>query len=151
MKKSLLAIGLVLCLGSFAAAAKPTVYNFGLNGFCDTFSLVLYTPGAPIPKVMVGGTHSATACSFPTLNVGGNKHGVSPLISGAKGSALDFSDSEYATWYGEVDNAEWFVNTTAGTWAVYDGDGTGNYLINSGTTSADVQSHVTGKKSATAR
>ena len=92
MKKMLLVISLVLCLSAFSAA-KDTFYNFTLDGFCDGMSLRLYTPGAPVPKILVGGLHVLGDC-VNNFNVGGFKHGISPTVQypGSTGAVLDVSD-----------------------------------------------------------
>jgi hypothetical protein len=133
MKKMLLVISLVLCLSAFSAA-KDTFYNFTLDGFCDGMSLRLYTPGAPVPKILVGGLHVLGDC-VNNFNVGGFKHGISPTVQypGSTGAVLDVSDPLLGL-FGIDASLQFLINTNFHTWTIYEGpDGVGNYLLNEGT------------------
>lgn len=131
MKKTLLITSMLLVC-SLAANAKPTFFNFTLDGYCDYFYTTLYSPGTGIPKVFISGAHGCS--TLETLPIGGFKHAISSTVSGVTGAIYDFSDSESALWgYPHHGNVTWIVSPASRFWVVYeDTDFNGQYLINFG-------------------
>jgi hypothetical protein len=139
MKRMFLVLSLVLASALTSFAAKPTNYGFYLrdtagNAYCDGFQLQLYSPGAGIPKAVVGGYHFDYDCVGSIASVGGFLHGISPKFQyAALGNVLDVSDPTLALT-GSNASLSWLINTKYSTWIVYSGnDFFGNYVINYGT------------------
>ncbi|MGA7294587.1 MAG: hypothetical protein WBW53_22185 [Terriglobales bacterium] len=142
MKKMLLVVGVVLCLGAFALAApKPTYYNFTFTGYCDGMSLSL----SGTPKIFVAGTHNLYDCADNDY-VGGFKTGISAKVQypGSTGAVLNVSDPLFAL-AGEDEAAIWLVNVTDGTWVVYGSTSDETYLINEGTLTFTEDANVRGQ------
>ncbi|HUM03836.1 MAG TPA: hypothetical protein VLT90_00145 [Terriglobales bacterium] len=141
MKKMLFVLCLVLTL-TLGAIAKDTIYTFNFrsaagSSYCDGMSLRLYTPGAGIPKALVGGTHFYFDCTNNS-SVGGFKHGIGAAFQyAASGAVLDVADPAYALGgiYAPQNRSEqYLINTKYHTWVLYSGnDYFGNYVVNYGT------------------
>jgi len=138
MKKTLFVVAVVL-ICTLAATAKDTIYNFTLldtygNKYCNVLWLRLYTPGAPVPKILVGGWYYNAACSGTYAPEGGFKHGISNYLQyNGTGAVLDVSTPAYVP-YGDFSNWQLLINPVYHTWTAYKAyDSYGNYLWNYGT------------------
>jgi hypothetical protein len=133
MKKTLMVVALLLVC-TLAVSAKDTIYSFTLldtggGSYCNSMWLRVYTPGAPAPKVLVGGYYYNANCAGTYSPAGGFKHAVSSYLQYGTGAVLDVSTPGYGTFNWEV-----LVNPTTHTWTAYSAnDNYGNYLWNYGT------------------
>ena len=148
MKKTLLVFSLLM-LFSMAASAADSFYNFTLrdnsgNPYCNIAYMRLYTPGSPVPKVVVAGYYYNANCDGNVYPGSGFKHALSPnLQSGFLGAVLDLGTPAYFNYTGT--NTQLLVNTAHHTWTLYQSsDFNTNHLVNAGTwvnnTSADTKS-----------
>jgi len=136
MKKALLLLSIVMVF-SLAASAKDSTYEFTLrdtggNAFCNVAFVRNYTPGAPVPKVLVGGWYYNALCDGLYYPGGGFKFGVSSYLQYGNGAVLALNSPAYFSY--ETVAFQLLVNTKYHTWTIYwDNDYYGNYLVNYGT------------------
>lgn len=136
MKRMLLVLTMVL-VGSLAANAKVVTLDF--DGFCDGIDAVRFSPGAPIPMVWLKGVHEfVTGCGFPfNVPVSGFKHGNNMFNPPFVAPVDDFSDPSESVLFALPYSLQYLVhepNAVAGcVWANFFGNGSGMYLILTGT------------------
>jgi len=158
MKKKMLIVLAVVMFCTLAASAKDTLYEFTLRdtgggAYCNIAFVRNYTPGAPVPKALVGGWYYNALCDGNYYPGGGFKFAVSPYIQYGTGAVLALNSPAYFTY--EYVAFQLLVNPTAHTWTIYwDNDNYGNYLVNYGTwvngTASEVKTN-TSKRDAAAR